>query len=119
MGNYKKGIWDEVSDTALDTEAAHSVSDESLDRFIGVDHNMDNLQEIAYSHLESIVKWSTDEWARAHAARALQYLSQAEALESQNEDNVTCGQVHLKQARDHNHRVIGIAEYQRVEVRKC
>ena len=118
MGTYKKGIRDEVSDTALDTEAAHSVSDESLERFSEVDHNMDDLQEIAYSHLDSIVKWSADEWARAHAARALQYLGQAEVLESQNEGNVACGQVHLKQARDHNHRVIGIAEYQLVEVLK-
>ena len=119
MGNYKKGIWDEVSDTTLDTEAAHSIGTESLERFIGVDHNMGQLQEIAYSHLESIVKFSHDEMARAHAARALQYLGQAEVLESQNEGNVACGQVHLKQARDHNHRVIGIAEYQLVEVLKC
>ena len=93
MGTYKKGIRDEVSDTTLDTEAAHSIGTESLERFIGVDHNMGQLQEIAYSHLDSIVKWSADEWARAHAAKALQYLGQAEVLDSQNEGNVACGQV--------------------------
>ena len=29
-GNYRKGVWDSVSETALDTEASHSIADSNL-----------------------------------------------------------------------------------------
>ena len=112
--NYIKGPWDTVSDKALDTEGGHSVSDESLERFTEVAHQMDTFQEIAYCHLDAIVKLSADSMAREHAMVAIQCFQKAEVLESINEELVANGHTHLRRARGHNHQVMALAEGQRV-----
>ena len=45
-GNYRKGVWDGVSEKALNTEAGHSIADSVLKLFDEVDRNMDSWQDV-------------------------------------------------------------------------
>ena len=115
MGNYLKGVWDWVSNKALDTEAAHIEADSQLSNFPEVDHSMDSLQEVGYVFVEWIVKESTDPNARQAARQALAAFVGAEVVEAVNEVNVSEGHEAVKTARIHNREVIGIAERHRIE----
>ena len=109
-GNYRKGVWDSVSETALDTEASHSIADSNLRMFGDTDEQMDSNQQVGYA----FVRWARENSTEATVCRALdQALSafgQAEIWESLNEENVADGHGAVLRARQSNHGVIGIAE---------
>ena len=112
-GNYRKGVWDSVSETALDTEASHSIADSNLRRFGDTDEQMDQHQEVGYAFVQAIASSSPDPESRRAARSALIAFGQAEVWESINERNVSDGHGAVVRARESNHTVIDLAEVNR------
>ena len=112
-GNYRKGVWDAVSETALDTEASHIVAQSHLGAFADVDRYMDQHQEVGYAFVKAIAEGSSDPEARRGAQSALIAFGRAEILEQANEEHVKSSTVAVKDARKSNHKVIGVAETNR------
>ena len=90
-GNYRKGVWDTVSETALDTESNHSIADSRLKLFGEADAHMDSHQEVGYAFVRVIAEQSPDRDSRRAARQALVAFGQAEIFESLNEQNVSYG----------------------------
>jgi multidrug resistance efflux pump len=111
--NYRKGIWDQVAETALDTEASHSRAESSLSRFGQVDRLMDDAQEKGYNLIRIVINGAASPRIRQMLGEALNYFAQAEALESEKEGHVARGHSAVQRARSHNHSVIQVAEAQR------
>ena len=109
-GNYRKGVWDSVSETALDTEASHSVAHSNLRLYVETDEQMDLLQEVGYAFVGAIASSSPDPESRRAAKNALIAFGQAERWEALNEENVSSGHGAVLRARSSNHVVIGVAE---------
>ena len=112
-GNYRKGVWDTVSETALNTEAGHSIAHSNLELFKEADKQMDSHQEVGYAFVRVIAEQSPDPESRRAAQQALVAFGQAEIWESINERNVSDGHGAVIRARSSNHAVIGLAEANR------
>ena len=112
-GNYRKGVWDTVSETALDTEASHSIAHSNLGLFEEADRRMDSHQEVGYAFVRVIAEQSPDPESRRAAQQALVAFGQAEIWESINERNVSDGHGAVIRARSSNHAVIDLAEANR------
>ena len=112
-GNYRKGVWDSVSETALDTEASHSIADSNLRKFDATDEQMDHHQEVGYAFVGAIASSSPDPESRRAAKSALIAFGQAERWEALNEENVSSGHGAVLRARSSNHAVIDLAETNR------
>lgn len=113
MTNYRKGVMDAVAETALDTEAAHSVADGALDGCQAIDRAMDAQQEKGYAMLRVALTGAADAPTRRAVSAALECLERAEALETEGEAQVRRGKDAVLRARFHNRRVIGLAEANR------
>ena len=112
-GNYRKGVWDTVSETALDTEASHSIAHSNLELFKEADKQMDSHQEVGYAFVRVIGEQSPDPESRRAAQQALVAFGQAEIWESINERNVSDGHGAVIRAYSSNHAVIDLAEVNR------
>ena len=112
-GNYRKGVWDTVSETALNTEANHSIAHSNLQLFKDADGQMDQHQEVGYAFIRVIAEQSPDPESRRAAQQALIAFGQAEIWESINEQNVADGHGAVIRARINNHAVIDMAETNR------
>ena len=79
--NYRKTIWDWLTDKALDTEASHSLAHSNLRLFPESDSEMDRCQDELDNRLIRAIQAIEGD----HLEEAIQFLRQAQALRVQIE----------------------------------
>ena len=112
--NYRRGPWDQVSDSALDTEASHSIAESNLNLHPQADAQMDLWQDEVDDALGRIRGATSFEEVEEEVEKAEAARAQVEVWEAIGEEVVGDARSAVTRARGSNHEVIGTAETERL-----
>ena len=112
--NYRKTIWDWLTDKVLDTAASLSLAHSRLSHFQESDEMMDHWQgRVDHHHLQALQAESPEEM-RSHVQSAQMARVQVEVHEALAEESVAEAHDAVGRAQDSNREVAGEAETQRL-----